>query len=144
MIVFILLGLAGLLVGGTLVVNNAMTIARYIGLSDKIIGLTIVAIGTSLPELFTSAVAAHKNNADIAIGNIVGSNIFNIFLILGITSSIQPMAFEASLNMDVFVLIFASLALFFSVFIGPSHRISRGEAALFLVIYVAYTVYLFL
>ena len=137
-------GLLGLFFGGKLVVDNAVTLAQLFGLSDKVIGLTIIAIGTSLPELFTSAVAAHKNNADIAIGNVVGSNIFNIFLILGVTAMINPMPFEATLNIDIGVLMLASLALFISVFAGPAHRISRGEAGVFLAIYIAYTLFLLL
>jgi cation:H+ antiporter len=141
---FIFAGLGGLFLGGKLVVDNAVTLARFFGLSDKVIGLTIVAIGTSLPELFTSAVAAYKNNADIAIGNVVGSNIFNIFLILGITSIISPMPFESTLNIDLGVLVLASLALFLSVFTGPHHRISRVEAVCFLVIFIAYNLTLFL
>ena len=140
----IILGLAGLFVGGKFAVDNAVLIARHFGLSDRIIGLTIVAIGTSLPELVTSAVAAFKNQIDIAIGNVVGSNIFNIFLILGITSVIKPLPFQWAQNLDLLVLVVASFALFFSVFTGPSHRISRGEAAIFLFIYAAYTVYLFI
>ncbi|MBN1561654.1 calcium/sodium antiporter [candidate division KSB1 bacterium] len=142
-ILYISLGLSGLLIGGGLVVDNAIRMAHYFGLSEKIIGLTIVAIGTSLPELFTSAVAAYKNNADIAIGNVVGSNIFNIFFILGVTSTIRPMPFDSTLNIDIAMLILASLALFLSVFAGANHRISRGMAFCFLGIYIFYTLYLF-
>ncbi len=133
-VMYISLGLAGLFVGGAIVVKNAILLAQFIGLSEKIIGLTIVAVGTSLPELFTSSVAAYKNNSDIAIGNIVGSNIFNIYFILGVTSIIRPMSFDLTLNIDIAMLILSSMALFFSVFAGQQHRISRGNAFFFLVI----------
>ncbi len=141
---FIILGLTGLLFGGKLVVDNALVIARYLKLSDRIIGLSIVAIGTSLPELVTSAVAAYKNQVDIAIGNIVGSNIFNIFLILGITSVIKPLPFQFTQNIDLLVLVLASGVLFFCVFISHGHRISRRHALLFLCIYATYCFYLFI
>ena len=142
-IFFIFTGLFGLILGGALVVDNAIIVAKLFGLSDRIIGLTIVAIGTSLPELATSAIAAYKNEADIAIGNVVGSNIFNIFLILGVTSTIRPLPFQPAINIDVAVLGAASLALFFSVFAGPNYRISRADAVVFLVLYFGYTIFLF-
>ncbi len=143
-VLLLVVGMTGLFFGGKIVVNNAVFIAERFGLSDRIIGLTIVAIGTSLPELVTSAVAAAKDQADIAIGNVVGSNIFNIFLILGITAIIQPLPFQISINIDLAVLTIASFALFLSVFAGPSHRINRIEAAGFLLLYIVYTVMLFL
>ncbi|MBN1480045.1 calcium/sodium antiporter [candidate division KSB1 bacterium] len=140
---FLIVGLCGLLLGGKIVVDRAVTIARYLGMSDRLIGLTIIAIGTSLPELFTSAVAAFKNKVEIAIGNVVGSNIFNIFFILGLTSFIRPLPFVAEQNIDLIVLLVASVALFGSVFIGRRHRINRWEAAAFLTLYVAYAIFLF-
>lgn len=143
-ILLIVVGIAGLFGGGKIVVNNAVYIAELFGLSDRIIGLTIVAIGTSLPELVTSAVAAAKHQADIAIGNVVGSNIFNIFFVLGITAIIQPLPFQNSINLDLAVLAVASCALFLSVFAGPNNRINRIEAAGFLLLYIAYTVMLLL
>lgn len=139
----ILVGIAGLFMGGKLVVDNAVDLAKHLGMSDRLIGLTIIAIGTSLPELFTSAVAAYKNRVEIAIGNVVGSNIFNIFFILGLTSIISPLPFVKEQNADLFVLLVASVALFACVFIGARHRINRWEAAFFLILYIVYAVFLF-
>src|SRR5690606_10954374 len=104
MALFIIGGLVGLVYGGHLVVNNAIEIAESLGISQKIIGLTVVAAGTSLPELATSVVAALRKNADIAVGNIIGSNIFNIFLILGASSVLNPILFDPVFNMDMYVL----------------------------------------
>ena len=98
-------GLVMLIFGGQLVVDNALTIAHHYGLSEKLIGLTILAAGTSLPELATSCVAAYRKNTDIAIGNVVGSNIFNIFFILGITGVIHPISYNAAMNFDIYVLL---------------------------------------
>jgi cation:H+ antiporter len=113
---FIILGLAMLVGGGTLVVDNAILIAKTYGLSDKLIGLTILAAGTSLPELATSAVAAYKRNTDIAIGNVVGSNIFNLLFILPITGMINPMEFNLALNFDISVLVVATVVLMIFMF----------------------------
>ncbi len=142
MVLYILLGLGGLFFGGQFVVNNSVDIARHFDVSDRIIGLTIVAIGTSLPELFTSAVAAHKGQSDIAMGNILGSNIFNIFFILAVSALIRPLPFNSAMNLDLMVLITASFLLFFTMFTGKKRTLDRWEAVLFLVIYVVYTVYL--
>lgn len=140
--VFILSGLAGLVVGGQLLVSNAVTIAIGFGLSESLVGLTIVAVGTSLPELATSVVAALKKHADIAIGNVVGSNIFNIFWILGLTSTILQLPFNASVNADVLVSVGATMLLFAFMFLGKRHRLERWEGALFLVTYTGYIAYL--
>lgn len=142
MAVFIVGGLAGLIVGGRLVVTSAIDIARVLGMSEKLIGLTIVAAGTSLPELATSVVAAIKKNNDIAVGNIVGSNIFNIFLILGVSSVINPVSFNPVFNVDIALLTFGTLLLFFALFTGKKHKLDRWEAILLLSIYIGYTVYL--
>jgi cation:H+ antiporter len=143
-ILYILVGLAALLIGGKLVVDNAVTIARAFSMSEKLIGLTIVAIGTSLPELFTSAVAAKKGNTDIAIGNIVGSNIFNIFFILALTALVRPLEYDRVLNIDLIVLIAASTLLFFTMFTGKKRSLDRGEAVLFLVALIGYYVFILL
>lgn len=135
-------GLAGLIIGGRLVVTSAIEMARVIGISEKIIGLTIIAAGTSLPELATSVVAALKKNNDIAVGNIIGSNIFNIFLILGLSSVINPVSFDTVFNTDILLLTFGTLLLFFAMFTGKKHKLDRWEAALLLLMYVGYTVYL--
>lgn len=135
-------GLAGLVIGGRLVVTSAVEMARVFGMSEKLIGLTIVAAGTSLPELATSVVAALKKNNDIAVGNIIGSNIFNIFLILGLSSVIQPVSFSTVFNADILLLTFGTLLLFIAMFTGKSHRLDRWEAAILLMMYIGYTVYL--
>lgn len=135
-------GLAALVAGGRLVVTSAVDMARAIGISEKIIGLTIVAAGTSLPELATSVVAAIKKNNDIAVGNIVGSNIFNIFLILGVSSLINPVSFSTVFNADLLLLTIGTLLLFFAMFTGRKHKLDRWEAILLLVIYIGYTLYL--
>ena len=139
---FILLGLVLLVIGGRLVVDSAVDIASALGVSQTLIGLTIVAAGTSLPELATSVVAAFKKNNDIAVGNIIGSNIFNIFLILGVSSLIRPIPFPIKFNQDIYLLIFGTIILFLTMFAGKKKQIDRWEAGLLLAIYFSYTVYL--
>jgi cation:H+ antiporter len=141
-VIFIILGMVGLTLGGDWIVDGAVHMATQFGISQALVGLTIVAIGTSLPELATSAVAAYKKNTDIAIGNVVGSNIFNIFWILGISSVIKPLPFNAALNQDILVSIFTSLLLFIFLFIGKKHLLERWQGAMFLLMYVAYISYL--
>jgi cation:H+ antiporter len=132
-------GLVGLTLGGHWVVTSATTIARNFNVSDDIIGLTVVAIGTSLPELATSAVAAYRKNSDIAVGNIVGSNIFNIFLVLAVTSIIQPLPFSATNNIDVGVMIASTLLLFLVMFVGrEKYVIKRADGIVFVSSYAAY------
>lgn len=138
----IVAGLVGLIAGGRLVVDNAIHIAHTLGVSEKIIGLTIVALGTSLPELATSAVAAVKKKADIAVGNIIGSNIFNIFLILGVSSIIRPIKYTLSFNTDIAILVAGTLFLLLAMFTGFRKRLDRWQAAILLISYIAYTVYL--
>ena len=138
----ILLGLAALIGGGKLVVDNAIEIAQHFGLSEKFIGLTILAAGTSLPELATSAVAAYRKNTDIAIGNVVGSNIFNIFFILGITGLVSPMEYSVAMNMDMYVLGASTVLLMVFMFTLNQRKLDRWEAAIMLVLYIAYTLYL--
>ena len=134
--------MAGLILGGQLAVTKAVNIAAAFGLSSKLIGLTLIAVGTSLPELVTSAVAAKKGNTDIAIGNIVGSNIFNIFLILALTGVLSPLEYKIELNADLGILLTASLMLFFTMFTGKKRSLDRWEAVLFLVMYAGYTIFL--
>ena len=138
--VLIIIGLAGLIIGGRLVVTSAIAMATAWGVSEKIIGLTIVAAGTSLPELATSVVAALKKNNDIAVGNIIGSNIFNIFLILGISSVIKPLGFDVSFNTDIYLLGFGTIVLLIFMFTGKKKKLDRWEAALLLAVYIVYTV----
>lgn len=137
-LLFIALGLTGLIAGGRLLVTGAVRIAQDSGISERIIGLTILSIGTSLPELATSVIAAYKKNADIAIGNVVGSNIFNIFLILGTSAAISPLKVPAGSTADLWVNIIASVLLFVFIFTGKGRKISRWEGGVLLVFYLGY------
>lgn len=141
-ILFIILGLVSLTLGGKWIVDGAVKIAEFFNVSQSLIGLTVVAVGTSLPEFATSAVAAYKKQADIAIGNVVGSNIFNIFWILGVSSIIHPLPFSPSSNSDILMTIFASLILFILMFIGKRHIIQRWQGAVMVMIYIAYIIFL--
>jgi cation:H+ antiporter len=138
----ILTGLLGLFLGGRLVVEQAVLLAQKLGLSEKVIALTIISIGTSLPELFTSAVAAKKGKYDLAIGNVVGSNIFNIFLILGVSASISPVSINTPINSDLFVLVLTSILLFLTMFTGNRRILDKWEAALLFFFYVGYILFL--
>lgn len=141
-IFYILLGLGGLILGGKLVVDNAILIAENYGISEKIIGLTVVAAGTSLPELATSVTAALKKNADIAVGNIIGSNIFNFLLILGAAAIIRPVDYPVSYNLDLYILCGGTLFLFLTMFTGKRRRLDRWEAVILLLAYSGYTTFL--
>lgn len=138
----IIIGLASLVIGGKLIVDSAVEIAQSIGISEKVISLTIVALGTSLPELATSAVAAYKKNNDIAVGNIIGSNIFNMFLILGVSAVVRPIPYQISFNFDLSVLMFGTVFLFIAMFTGERKKLDRWEAALFLCGYGVYTYFM--
>ena len=142
-ILLVIIGIVGLKIGGDLAVNNAVKVAQYFNLSEKIISLTILAIGTSLPELVTSVTAAIKGNSDIAIGNIIGSNIFNMLLIIGVSSFIKPITFNVSYNIDFSVLIASSIILAIFPFIPPKDKMSRSNGIVYLFIYVAYLTILF-
>jgi cation:H+ antiporter len=139
---WILGGLAALTLGSRWIVVGASGFARLLGASESLIGLTIVAVGTSLPELATSVTAALKKEPEIAVGNVVGSNIFNIFFILGVSSLIRPLPFQAGNNMDIAVLIFSSLLLFFTMFTGKRHRLDRWEGVIFVVLYAVFLAFL--
>jgi cation:H+ antiporter len=141
-VTFVLAGISMLVLGGKLVVDNAVAIANQFGLSQKIIGLTILAVGTSLPELATSAVAAYKKNTDIAIGNVVGSNIFNIFFILGITGVVQPLHYNEALNFDLRILFAGSVVLMIFMFTLNTRKLDRWEAFLLFTGYIVYTIFL--
>jgi len=140
-ILYIIVGLILLPLGSDWVVNGAVRVAKFFGISEAYIGLTIVAIGTSLPEMATSIVALYKKNSDISIGNVVGSNIFNVFLILGISSVIRPLEFSTKNNVDVVMTVLASLILFFSLFVGKKHEVERSQGILFLLIYIIYLIF---
>jgi cation:H+ antiporter len=135
---YIIGGLALLVGGGKYFVDAAVEIAKNLGLSEAIIGLTIVAIGTSLPEFATSVVAAMKKNSDIAVGNIVGSNIFNIFFILGVSSLIAPLPKGNITDIDFYACIFASVLLFASAYTIGRHKVTRVEGFFFVICYLAY------
>jgi cation:H+ antiporter len=139
---YVLLGLTGLVVGGQWIVNGAVQISRLAGIAESIIGLTVVAVGTSLPELATSVIAARKGNANIAVGNVVGSNIFNIFFILGISALIQPLPFAPSNNIDLGMVVLSSLLSFLFMFTGMRLRLDRWEGVIFLAIYGGYIAFL--
>lgn len=141
-IIYIIISLILLISSGKLIVSQAVNIAQKFGISERIIGLTIVAIGTSLPELATSVIAAKKRNVDLAIGNIVGSNIFNTFFILGISAIIYPIRILSEVNLDFFVNIIASILLFVFIFTGKGRKLERWEGIIFLLIYSVYTGYL--
>lgn len=143
-VLFVVVGLVGLIIGGRLLVLGAVNIAETLGLSQRIIGLTIVSIGTSLPELATSLVAARKKNVDMAIGNVVGSNIFNVFLVLGASAVINPVATTADSMLDIIVNIIASFLLFIFIFTGKGRQIGRWEGVFFVMLYVTYLVLLIL
>jgi len=143
-VVMIVLGLAALVVGGNLTVTGASEIARLIGISERIIGLTIVAIGTSLPELITSVVAVKRGETDLAVGNIVGSNIFNILWILGFSSIIAPINFSTAMNFDILVNLVATIILIGAIYIGKRDWLSKKDGIVFILLYVAYIVHLIL
>lgn len=142
--IFIIIGLALLIIGGKAIVYGATNIAVFFGISQRIIGLTIVAIGTSLPELVTSVVATRKGQTDIAIGNIVGSNIFNTFFILGTSAIITTIEIPASAMVDLLVNIACSLLLFAFMFIDKAHSITRREGSFMTILYIGYIVWLIL
>ncbi len=136
----IIVGLAGVIIGGDLVVDNARLIAEEFGMSNTLIGLTIVAIGTSLPELVTSIVAARKNEADLALGNVVGSNIFNILLVLGISSSVHKITVGFESVIDVCLLIAVNLIVL--AIILKKNTVGKGIGAFMILMYVLYTAYI--
>lgn len=138
----LVLGIAGLIIGGQWIINGAVYIALKIGLSQSTVGLTVVAVGTSLPELATSAMAAYRKNVDIAVGNVVGSNIFNIFFILGVSSIVRPLPFSITNNIDIGMVILASLLLFVFMFTGKKRSLDRWEGVVCILIYICYVAFL--
>ncbi len=139
-VLMVIVGMVLLAGGGQLIVHFASKFAMDFGISDRIIGLTVLSIGTSLPELSTSIVAALKRNVDISIGNIIGSNLFNTFLILGVSATIQPIRLESSANLDLLVNVLATLLVFVFIFTRKGRRIDRLEGAIMVAVYVAYMV----
>lgn len=139
---FLILGFVGLFFGGKLVVKNAVDLATKLGLSQKLIALTIISIGTSLPELAASSVAAFKKKSDLAIGNIVGSNIFNVFLVLGVSTLVNPIAYDTVFNADVLVNAGATFLLFIFMFLGKRFYLGRIKGGVFFIGYVSYITFL--
>ncbi|KRP07468.1 MAG: sodium:proton exchanger [Sphingobacteriales bacterium BACL12 MAG-120813-bin55] len=137
-------GLTLLLLGGKWMVDSAVTIAAFLGMSEAVIGLTVVAMGTSIPELATSVAAIRRKNSEIAIGNVVGSNIFNIFLILGVTGVIHPLPIAAESQVDLLVLIAITLVLFLLIYNHRQRQLVRVHGILFLSLYAIYLGYLLL
>lgn len=139
-IFYILGGIIAIIIGGDVVVDSASKIAAQFGMSDNLIGLTVVAFGTSLPELVTSVVAAKKNEVDMALGNVIGSNIFNILLVLGVAAAISPVAFVMENIVDIVVLVVMSLIVWW--FAWSKQKITRGEGIIMLIMYAVYVVYI--
>lgn len=142
-IIYIILGIIGLKVGGDLTVDNAVNIAQKFNVSEQIISLTILAIGTSLPELVTSVTAAIKGNSDIAIGNIIGSNIFNMLLIIGVASFIKPITYNATYNIEMIILILGTILLSLFPIIPPKNEMNRSNGMIYLISYAIYFIILF-
>lgn len=142
-VMLIILGIVALKIGGDLVVNNAKLIATALNVSEKIIGLTIVAIGTSLPELVTSVTAAIKGESDIAIGNIIGSNIFNMLLIIGVSAIIHPITYNITYNSQMMILFIAMTLMLIFPFIKPKDELSRKNGLILVILYIFYIIKLF-
>ena len=138
MILMIAGGLGMLVWGSSLVIRNSVEIARGFGISERIIGLTIISAGTSFPELVTSVVAAIRKKSDIAIGNVVGSNIFNISLIYGLSALIHPVAYNVAFNFDFILLLGATLLIFGAMFSSGRYKLDRWEAAILFIVYAGY------
>ena len=140
-ICLILGGLVGLVVGGELIVKSAVDIATRCGVSEAIIGLTIVALGTSLPELATSVIAAFKHNSDIALGNVIGSNIFNVFFVLGTSATLRPLPAYEGIEVDAWIAAIGSIVVWLAVKTNHERKVPRWAGALLLLIYTGYITY---
>jgi len=140
-IAFVLVGTVALFFGGEWAVDGAVALARRLGVDDALIGLTIVAVGTSLPEMMASAMAAYRKETDIAVGNVVGSNIFNILWILGLTASIHPLPFNVISNVDIVMVILATLMILLAILSNRAATITRLWGAVFVAVYIAYMVH---
>lgn len=140
-IILILVGLCGLVVGGEIIVKSAVDIATRMGVSEAVIGLTIVALGTSLPELATSVIAATKHNSDIALGNVIGSNIFNVFFVLGTSALVRPLPAYEGIELDAWVAAVGSILVWLFVKTNHERQIKRWGGAILLLYYVGYLTY---
>lgn len=141
-VLYIVIGMMGLFLGGRWIVSGAIEIAEFFSLSEAFIGLTVVAIGTSLPELVTSVVAARKGDADMAVGNVIGSNIFNFLWILGLSATINPIYYNDKLNFDLLLLIVVTVILLPLIYAGKKNILTRREGAILLFMYVFYVLYI--
>jgi len=139
-IALVLIGIVLLKFGADHVVNNSVEIATALGISERIIGLTVIALGTCLPELVTSVVAAFKGNTDIAVGNVVGSNITNVLLVMGVPALFSPIGYATSYNLDFALLALFSVVLVGFAFVGTKHTMTRREGVFFVFLYVVYIV----
>ena len=140
-IVLVLVGLGGLVIGGEMIVKSAVQIATNLGVSEAIIGLTVVALGTSLPELATSAVAAFKKNCDIALGNVIGSNIFNVFFVLGTSATVRPLPAYDGIILDAWTAVLGSMLVWLFVKTNHERQIKRWAGAILLLVYAGYLTY---
>ena len=140
-ILLVLVGLAGLVIGGEMIVKSAVQIATNLGVSEAIIGLTIVALGTSLPELATSAMAAFKHNSDIALGNVIGSNIFNVFFVLATSAVIRPLPSYDGIVLDAWTAALGSMLVWLFVKTNKQRQIKRWGGAVLLIVYAGYLTY---
>ncbi|MBQ6984378.1 MAG: calcium/sodium antiporter [Paludibacteraceae bacterium] len=140
-VALILVGFIGLIVGGELIVKSAVNIATRMGVSEAVIGLTVVALGTSLPELATSVIAAAKHNSDIALGNVFGSNIFNVFFVLGMSATIRPLPAYEGIALDALMAAIGSIVVWMAVKTNRERKIQRWAGALLLLIYAGYLTY---
>ena len=140
-VLYVVIGVVGLYFGGKWTVDGAVALAGQWGVGDALIGLTIVAIGTSLPELMTSVMAAYRKETDIAVGNVVGSNIFNILWILGVTSSINKLPFSTVSNLDIVMVIASTLLILVAIVASRAATITRGWGAVFICVYIGYMLY---
>ena len=141
-ILYVILGSVGLFLGGDFVVKGALHIAHGFKLSESFVGLSIVAIGTSLPELVTSVIAAYNKKTDIAVGNIIGSNIFNILWVLGLSASLRALEFDPIGNINILIMILSSILLLLSITIGKRNTIGRRDGIIYIIIYFLYLAFL--
>lgn len=141
-IAFIIGGIIALFIGGKLIVDSASSLALAAGLSEAFVGLTIVALGTSLPELAASVMAARKNQMDMAVGNVIGSNIFNILWVLGLSAIIRPIDFNPAMNIDILFLVFTSLLLFVLIYRGKKYFFTKNDGIVLVMLYFAYIVFI--
>ena len=140
-VLLMVVGIAGLVIGGELIVKSAVDIATRMGVSEAVIGLTVVALGTSLPELATSVMAAFKKNCDIALGNVIGSNIFNVFFVLATSAVIHPLPAYEGIELDAWVAAIGSIVVWLAVKTNKERKIKRWAGGLLLLIYASYLTY---